>query len=293
MPLALTIPQWSFGRDRRLLAEFKERLEAEPVQLHYCSSNVDQNRTVVAFSGEIERLTDILFDFAEWSFDGIDLNRHTGSHPRIGALDVCPFVPLLTDGALPTELELRPWVVALAERLSSHFELPIYFYERSASMSPETELPALRKGGFGGLNEKFLQPDLGPHWAHPRLGVTVMGVRDFQLVVNVNFSHDDGTQARRIARAIRWMRMDGDERFAGVRALNLIAGSVDQTQVSLNLTLPDLTPVDPIVKFVIREAQTYGAVYAGSELVGAIRPKDVPTATSVPIQPAQIVEGAA
>ncbi len=288
MSRLLTVPNWSFGRDRKLLLAFEETILRAGLRLHYCASDVDHNRTVSAFSGDPSRVFKTLSELCELAFDVIDLNRHVGVHPRVGALDVCPFLPLgPTDGNLS---EVQAMIDRFAENLSEDYNLPIFYYERSERGRHEADLPSLRRGGFGGLFGRVLNPDYGPSEAHPRLGVTVMGIRDFLLALNVNFRHDDGSFAERTARKVRTLRREGDERFLGVRALGLYLASREMSQVSLNLTLPDLTPVDPIVEFIINEAAQSGVQFAETELIGVIRQKDLPEATYLQVKKSQIVD---
>lgn len=192
---------------------------------------------------------------------------------------------------MPSEEDLRPFVEDLAEELASVYELPVYFYEKSERARKESELPSLRKGGFGGLFGRRLSPDFGPATMHERLGLAVIGVRDFHLVFHTNLGHDDGTQARRIARTIRHLRMEGDPRFPGVRSMAFVLGSTQQTQVHFVSTMPDLAAVDPIVEFVAYEAALYGATLAEAEVIGVIRPADLPRATRLVVQDRQVVQG--
>lgn len=287
----LAIPQWSFGRDRMLLSDFRDVLEALPLAVHACASDIDHNRTVTALSGPLDVVCAAVEKLAELAFPSIDLNRHTGVHPRLGALDVCPIVPLPSPDIEPTEPELRPALDQLGAALSDRHELPVFFYERSERNRPESELPAMRAGGFGSLLGRKLRPDFGPAEAHPRLGVSMIGVRDFVLAVNVNFQHDSGRVARDLAAHVRDLRKEGDERFLGVRAMAMVLDSRQMTQVSLNLTMPDRTPLDPIVDHLIIEASRHGVTYAGADLVGAIRDRDVTGAQHLSIKPAVVVGG--
>lgn len=289
----LTVPNWSFGRDKALLRKFREILTSDLITLHYCESDPDHNRTVTAFSGDEDVLANTIVRLAMESFDSIDLNRHVGVHPRIGALDVCPFVIVKPQFRRPPEVELMN-ALAVAEKtaglLAGTFELPVFLYEKSERGRHEADLPSLRKGGFGALLGKELKPDFGPPHAHPRLGVTVLGVRDFLIAMNVNLDSEDVEIVKKLARQIRQLRTDGDARFLGVRALGLPLASRKLVQVSLNLTLPDLTPPDPIVEWVYEEATKAGVKIANTELVGVIRDIDVPAASRLPIKPSQIVE---
>jgi glutamate formiminotransferase len=179
----------------------------------------------------------------------------------------------------------------LAGRIAASFQVPVFLYEKSDRGRHEADLAALRKGGFGSLLDRQLRPDFGPSQAHSRLGVTVLGVRDFLIAVNSSLDTEDLDVAKTLARHIRNLREEGDPRFLGVRALGLPLASRSLTQVSLNLTLPDLTPVDPILDWLYEHVGRVGIKVAANELVGVIRDVDVPNATHLAIRPAQIVVG--
>ncbi len=285
--MILTVPNWSFGRSPNLLRQCRALVESQPVCLHFCESDLDHNRTVIAFSagdwGAIESTLDSLNALI---LDSIDLNRHSGVHPRIGALDVCPFIPV---GEAPT-LDLLADVEKYASNFAARFGIPVFLYEKSERGRHESDLPALRKGGFGGLLLRGeLQPDFGPKAAHPQWGASVMGVRDFLIALNANFHSGDLETARLIAGAIRRLRQDGDPRFLGVRALGLPLASQDVVQVSMNITLPDLTPIDLIAQYVLDAGAGEGLGRAKMELIGVIRSTDAPQATLIPYRPEQVV----
>jgi glutamate formiminotransferase len=283
----LTVPNWSFGRNRPLLRKFQDILEASPVTVHFLEGDIDHNRTVTAFSGEPVALEQALRAMATEAFETIDLNHHVGVHPRIGALDVCPFVPLTQDRQEAMEAE------ALAERFGAWVGaqgVPVYLYERSARSGRESALPALRKGGFGGLLDRTLSPDFGPTQAHPQLGVSVVGVRGFLIALNCNLTPELPYVAQKLAKRIRDLREDGDERFLGVRAMGFALASRGISQLSLNLTLPDLSPIDPIVAWVKVTAESLAAGFAGTELIGVIRRRDMEHATTVYPRREQIVD---
>jgi glutamate formiminotransferase len=288
----LTIPNWSFGRNKLLLRKFEEILLAHEVMVHFLESDIDHNRTVSAFSGEPEALMEAIDAMAGEAFECVDLNHHIGVHPRIGALDVCPFVPLVS--RFEDRADVNQAALALAERvgamLGSKYEVPVFLYEDSARGGRESTLPALRKGGFGGLLEKVLHPDFGPAYAHPRLGVTVVGVRDFLIALNLNLAQELPYVAQGLAKRIRDLRAAGDERFLGVRALGFALASKGISQVSLSLTLPDLSPIDPIVKWVQDQAYAQSVGFAGVELIGVIRRKDLEHATTVYPRREQIID---
>ncbi len=282
----LTVPNWSFGRNKPLCRKFAEIFESRQLSLHYFQGDLDHNRTVTAFSGDSQDVSDALFAMCEVAFDTIDLNHHVGVHPRIGALDVCPIV--LPDDAEDLSAYLG-YAEELGEEMARRFDLPIYLYERSERGRHESDLPSLRRAGFGGALGRILRPDFGPIRAHPRLGVTVLGVRNFLVAMNINLGSDDPTVAKKLASEIRSLRSQGDERFLGVRALGFPLHSRGQSQVSLNLTLPNLSPIDPIIEWVRHESVRLNVIPVSTELIGVIRPRDVEHATRLAIRDEQIV----
>ena len=283
------MPNWSFGRDRRLLAECRDVLASLALKVHYCESDVDHNRTVTAFSGDLDLVEKGFFLLSDMILPGIDLNRHAGVHPRIGGLDVCPIIALDPPKTKLRAQKLRDWVESLASQFAVKFDVPVFLYEKSEKGRHESELPALRKGGFGGLLDREIEPDFGPRRTHPQLGATIMGWRDFLVAVNVNLNTVDSDAAKRIAYKIRELRADGDERMLGVRAFGFSLASREMSQVSLNLNLPDLTPLDPVLEFVASMADAMGVDVANNELVGVIRDTDLPNATRINPREDQIV----
>lgn len=284
----LSVPNWSFGRDRTLLREACDLLHAEGVQGHYCACDVDHNRTVTAFSSEARNVFLTLQPLCELILPAVDLNKHVGVHPRVGALDVCPFV--LLENGKENLAKAKEMVKTFAEIFARTYEIPVFLYEKSEEGRHEADLPALRKGGFGGLLGKELKPDFGPTRAHPRWGVAIMGVRDFLIAMNVNLRTQELLVAKEIARRIRTLRLEGDERFLGVRALGFRLATKDMVQVSLNLTLPDITSADPIIEYVVRQAADAQVKVDATELIGVIRQKDLLGATRLRIKPQQVVD---
>lgn len=281
----LTVPNWSFGRDKDLLRIFEDLLTGWDLKVHFLQSDLDHNRTVSAFSGDPELVFERLERLAEAAFERIDLNRHIGVHPRIGALDVCPFI-VLEPGAYP----LASKIELFAKKLADRFELPIFLYEKSEHGVHQRDLPALRKGGFGSLLARTLEPDFGPNAAHRFLGATVLGERDFLIAMNVNFKGNDLEAVKGIAKAIRRSRDSGDDRFAGVRALGFPLASRNQVQLSLNITQPDLVTPDEMIQWSLQQARGVRLAHAKSELIGVIRRRDLPGSQFLPIHPSQIVD---
>lgn len=285
----LCVPNWSFGRDRRLTTEVCERLEASELTLHFCKSDVDHNRTVTAFSGDCEKVKSMLFELAALILPSIDLNRHVGVHPRIGGLDVCPFLPLTQRLSLGDEADLLLWIERTASQFAAEFDIPIFLYEKSERGRHKRSLPALRKGGFGGMIGRDIEPDFGPDQAHKHLGVTVMGWRNFLVALNSNLKGADPIVAKRIAKFIRDRRAAGDAMFQGVRALGFPLASRELSQVSMNITEPDTTPIDPLLECIELHALREGRDVDHNELIGVIRYHDLEHATRLHPRPEQIV----
>lgn len=263
-----------------------DTLESLDVGIHYVESDVDHNRTVTAFSGQPEVVETALFRLAELALPSIDLNRHAGAHPRIGALDVCPFIPFKEP---ESAADFNQWVDGVASAFAEKFEVPVFLYEKSARSPDRRSLPRLRRPGFGGLLEADLRPDHGPDRVHERNGATVMGWRDFLIALNVFLKEEHPTVAQNLAAKIRANR-DTDERFTGVRALGLYLPTREQSQLSMNITQPDLTPLDPILRWAYDAAARLGVHDDGAELIGVIRAKDMEHTTLLAPKPNQVVE---
>lgn len=283
----LTVPNWSFGRDKTLLRAFRDELESRPVEIHFLAGDVDHNRTVSAFSGEQEDVRAALLSLCELAMPAIDLNRHVGCHPRIGALDVCPFIPWTRP---EDEAGFQDWIEGTAAEVADRFAVPVFLYERSERGRHSRRLPDLRKLGFGGMMDRDLDPDFGPTRIHPLNGATVMGWRDFLIALNINIVEDSPVFAQNLAAKIRTRRRDGDPLFDGVRALGFYLSSRRRSQLSMNLTKPDLTFVDQVLQWGFDAVKRLGTRDDGAELIGVIRAKDMEHATLVLVKPEQVVE---
>lgn len=235
----------------------------EDVMLHYARGDIDHGRSVVAFSGAPGRVLAGLFTIGAKVLGTIDLRVQTGAHPRVGALDVVPFIDLEGGEAL-----------RVAESFAKYFELatgvPVLRYERSSPIG-ET-LPGLRRN---------------PGSGHPKWGTTVVGARAFLIAANLDFPAALRNEVRHAAREMRRRRDAGDAALLGVRALAFDLPSRDEVQLSFNLTRPDETGFDTVVA--IGETLV-GAVASRTELIGVIRRKDLAGSTRLRIDPAQIVD---
>lgn len=284
----LTVPNWSFGRERGLLREVVDLLEAAPVTVHFAEADIDHNRTVTAFSGELLAVRETLLELGDLILPGLDLQRHRGVHPRIGGLDVCPFIPLSSlegRGAA----EFGAWVDETAALVAERYQMPVYLYELSARPGHLSDLPTLRKGGFGSLLDRDLSPDFGPTRVHPHLGATVMGWRSFLVALNVNFKGDNLDAVERIAHKMRQMRRNGDPRLRGVRVLGLPLPAQGMVQVSMNITRPDEVLIDPVIDFITQHGSLYGFKEHFTQLIGVIRDVDLERSVLVNYRPEQLI----
>jgi glutamate formiminotransferase len=233
------------------------------------SADVDHNRMVVTLLGPPSAVGEGALAVAREAVRRIDLRGHTGAHPRIGAVDVIPFVPIRA-ASMDECVSLSR---RIGEVLAEELDLPVYLYEASAPRGRRAALPDVRKGGFEGLFTAPLtglrSPDYGPAAPHPTAGAVVIGARGPLVAYNVNLESGDAAIARRIAAAIRADRT-ANPALTGVRALGLALPSRNQAQVSLNLTRPDLTPLPPVFDFIRAAAAIEEIGVRESEIIGLI-----------------------
>jgi glutamate formiminotransferase len=269
-PIYQCIPNFSEGRCLEVVLGIADAINSVAgVRLIDYSADPDHHRCVMTLLGGTEAIYTACLRSARYAIQHIDLRTHTGVHPRIGAIDVLPIVPL-KETPKEAAIDLANRIgVALAEELG----IPIYFYEWSAQPGRVSALPALRKGGFEALQSLPLigerAPDRGSSLAHPSAGVTVVGARAPLVAYNVNLYTQDIGVAERIARQIRRERASRPE-LEGVRALGLPLHSQQKVQVSLNLTLPHKTPLPPLFAYIQELAKWEGVPVAESEIIGAI-----------------------
>jgi glutamate formiminotransferase len=262
VPLPLeSVPNVSEGRDPAALAALREAF-SRPARLLDVHSDWDHHRSVFTLVGSGEELVETLVAGIRAAAEHVDLTRHEGAHPRIGAADVVPLVPLES----VAEPLAREAAVALADRVAGELELPVFFYGR---LTEEGREPAFfRRGGTEELQQRVdageLAPDRGPDRLHPTAGGVLVGVRRPLVAFNVNLRSDDVDVAREIARVVR----ERDGGFAGVRALGLDLPRAGFVQVSMNVTDWQAAALHEIVARIGAEAESRGVAVAGSELVG-------------------------
>ncbi len=265
MAIIECVPNVSEGRRGDLVRALADRVAAVPgVRLLDCSSDASHNRSVFTLVGEATPLREAVLALFERALALIDLRSHRGEHPRIGAVDVVPFVPI--EGVTMTEcVELaRATAVQVAER----FQIPVYLYENAALCPARRNLEDIRRGEFEGLVRKMQseqwRPDFGPAAPHPTAGATVIGARMPLIAYNINLGTSRIDIAEQIAAAVRFS--SGGFRYVKAIAVRLAdRGSV---QVSMNLTYFEKTPVFRVFEAVKREAARHGVAVLDSEVVG-------------------------
>ena len=269
------IPNFSEARRPEIIDQIVAAITSvDGARLLDRSSDLDHNRTVLTFAGSPEAVEEAAFRAIKTASELIDLNQHTGAHPRIGATDVCPFVPLSN----ATMQECIAIAQRLGQRVGSELSLPVYLYEAAATRPECANLENIRRGQYEGLkveieSEPERKPDFGPSKLGAA-GATVIGARNPLIAYNIYLTTDDVSIAKKIAKAIR--HSTGGLRY--VKGLGLLVDG--RAQVSMNLTNFRETPIARVVETVRREAGRYGVGIHHSELVGLI-PQDALTDAAV------------
>jgi glutamate formiminotransferase len=259
------VPNFSEGRDREKIERIVDAFRAKTgVKLLDYSSDSDHNRMVITAVGTPEGLKQAVIAAVGIALREIDLRSHQGEHPRLGAADVIPFIPL-RQATMADAIALAGEVGQL---LAERYELPVYLYEQSASAAHRRNLADVRRGEFEGLAAKIKQPewrpDFGPEAGHPTGGAAIVGARMPLIAFNVNLLSADLTVAQQIARKVRFS--GGGLRCC--KALGMELKSRGIVQVSMNLTDYTQTAIYQAVEMVRIEARRYGVAVAGCELIG-------------------------
>ena len=287
------VPNFSEGRDPAKVDAIVSAMSAVVgVYVLDREMDADHHRCVVTLAGEPEAVAEAALRGVGKAMELIDLTVHTGAHPRVGAADVIPFIPI--HGVTIEDC------VALARRVGkeiwARYRIPVFFYEAAATRPDRTNLENVRRGQFEGLRDELKrnhdrQPDIGEPKLHPTAGVTVVGARKFLIAYNVNLNTSDVGIANKIAKAIRFS--SGGLRYVKSMGVELKARNL--AQVSINLTDFEQTPMHRVYEMVKREAARYGAIPVGSEIVGLIPKKAIEMAADYFLQvenfsPEQIFE---
>lgn len=257
-PLVEVVPNFSEGRDAALVDQLAAAVSSPPeVRLLNQTMDPDHHRSVVTAVGPPEAVEDGLLSAARIAVSRIDLGRHQGVHPRIGALDVAPFIPVRGIGWDDLTARAR----AFGQRLAQELDLPVFFYGRATTAPERTRLEVVRREAF-----TTLAPDCGGPQPHPTAGAVAVGVREFLIAFNIQLATRDLAVARRIARSIR----ESSGGLPAVKALGLDLPAEDCTQVSMNLV--DFRATSPATVFarVCEEARQADVQVLDSELIGLI-----------------------
>jgi glutamate formiminotransferase len=263
VPIVECVPNFSEGRDPAKVEAIQNAIVTTPgVVLLRTEQDPDHNRSVITFAGEPQPVLEAAFYGIREAVNSIDLNKHAGVHPRIGAADVTPFIPI--DGV--TLDDCVQLAHSLGERVWRDLNVPVYFYEAAARNPERIALENVRRGGF---EKPALRPDLGGPALHPTAGACVIGARHFLIAFNINLLTPDIQIARSIALTIR--ASSGGLPF--VKAIGVRLESRNLAQVSMNLTNFEQTPIHVVFERVKKEAAEYGVEIAGSEIIGLIPKK--------------------
>jgi len=266
MKLLECVPNISEGRDQDKIDSIAEEVKKQKgVKLLDVSSDRDHHRSVFTFIGEPLAIKDAALSLALKAIELIDMRKHRGGHPRLGAVDVVPFVPV--QGVEMGE------AVQLAREFGKELGrkgVPVFFYEEAATSPERRELPLIRKGEYEGLKEKLKdpkwKPDEGPKSFNPKSGATVVGARFPLVAYNVNLKTEDLAIAKEIAKKVRFK----DGGFPHVRAMGVDLREKGMVQVSMNLTNYRVTNIPQVYEFIKQEALQKGVEVEESEIVGLI-----------------------
>lgn len=282
------VPNFSEGRNMEVMEAILEPFKhTEGMTLLDWSHDEDHNRMVVTLVGEPEALKTSVIEAVKIAVKKIDLNHHTGQHPRMGAVDVIPFVPV--KGVTQEEaIELSKEVGKI---IGEEIGIPVFLYEDSATAPERQNLAKIRKGQFEGMKEKIHEPewhpDFGPSDIHPTAGVVAVGARMFLVAYNVNLDDPNVDHATAIAKRVR--HIGGGLRFCKGMGVDLTERH--QSQVSMNLTNYKKTAIYRAHEMVRMEAQRYGAKIVGSEIIGMIPEEALRETLAYYVHKEEIAEG--
>ncbi len=262
-----TVPNFSEGRRVEVIREIVEAVGKTPgARILDISSDADHNRSVLTLAGNEEQVRASVLKLFEAAIARIDLRNHRGEHPRLGAVDVVPFVPVKE----ATMADCVRLARSVGEEIASRFGVPIYFYEEAATAEHRRNLADIRRGEFEGLARKMKDPlwapDFGPAEPHSSAGASVVGAREFLIAFNVNLGTPDVEIAERIARAVR--HSSGGLRYC--KAMGVALSERRIAQVSINMVNFKKTPLHRVVEMIKAEAARFGVNVVGSEIVGLV-----------------------
>lgn len=263
------IPNYSEGRDRAVMEAILSPFQREGISLCFLEMDKDYHRSVVTIIGEIDVVVESMVESAKIASNKIDLNVQRGEHPRMGAVDVIPILPIKN----ATEEDCEETAIKLAKLISEKAKIPVYLYNQSATREERKLLPNIRRGEFEGLKQKMKDrnwfPDFGDPVPHPQAGAVAIGLRKPLIAYNVDLDTPDKTIAKSIARKIRFS--SGGLPFVQAKAAFL--KEVNHVQVTMNLTNYYETSLLQVFLSVCEEAKKLKVEVISSEIIGLI-PKD-------------------
>ncbi len=261
------VPNFSEGRDKEVVEKIVDEIRViEGVKLLDYSMDKDHNRSVVTFIGEPEKVIEAAFNATKVAAELIDMTTHEGGHPRMGATDVIPLVPISD----VTMEECVEYSKKLGKRIGEELNIPVFLYEKSATSPNRENLADVRRGQYEGMAEKLKEeewkPDFGPSKLNIKAGVTAVGARMPLVAFNVNLGTDDVEIAKNIAKVVR-AKTGG---FTYCKAIGLEIAERGIVQVSMNMVDYTKTSLFRVFDAIEREARRYGVNVIGSEIIGLV-----------------------
>jgi glutamate formiminotransferase/formiminotetrahydrofolate cyclodeaminase len=272
------IPNFSEGRDKKVIQAIADAIEStEQVRLLHLDSGFDANRTVMTFAGNPTAVIEAAFKAIQVAAETIDMSKHKGAHPRMGATDVCPLVPLRNISMT----SVNHLAHQLGNLVGNQLNIPVYMYEKSATQPKRSNLAYLRKGEYEAIEKKMNSaewiPDYGPKSMNVASGMTAIGARDFLIAYNINLNTSDVAVAKHIAEQVResgfienGIKMIGHHQIKGLKAIGWLMPSYGCAQVSTNITNIKTAPIHQVFETIKSEANRLGVSVNGSELIGLI-----------------------
>ena len=261
------VPNFSEGRRPEVIEAIAEEVhQVANVKLLDVKADPSHNRVVVTFVGEPQAVKQAAFNCCKKAAELIDMEKHHGEHPRIGATDVIPFIPVKN----VSMEECAQLADELAQEIAAKLNIPVYLYEEAAKIPGRKALPDIRKGQYEGLKTEISKPerrpDYGPAQLHPTAGATVVGARQFLIAYNINLDTSDVNIAKKIANSIREAK--GGYKYVRAMGVTVQIGDRDIAQVTINMVNYQGTPLFRVFETVKSEAARYGVNVLGSEIIG-------------------------
>ena len=265
--LVSCVPNFSEGRRPEVIEAIVAEVRSVPgVKVLDVNPDPSHNRVVVSFVGEPEAVRTAAFKSCSKATELIDMEKHTGEHPRIGATDVIPFIPI-KDVTMEECVELAN---SLGQEISEKLNIPVFLYEEAAKIPARRALPEVRKGQYEGLKVEISKPerhpDFGPAQMHPSAGAVVIGARQHLVAFNINLNTADVSIAKKIANGIREAK--GGYKYC--RAMGIMIEERNLAQVTINMINYEGTPLHRVLETVKSEAGRYGVSVVGTELIGMV-----------------------